>query len=170
MNNLSVMFSSNDMTWETPLELFNKLNYEFNFTTDVCAGHYTFKCKKYYTVEDDGLTQDWSNDICWMNPPYGKDITVWMKKAYEESLKGAVVVALIPARTDTRYWHDYCMNASEIRFIKGRLKFGNSENSAPFPSALIIFDNKSNDLKVTCYDKGFVRIIECMKKRAFLYI
>jgi len=131
------MFSSDDMTWETPQNLFNKLNDEFHFTLDVCALPNTAKCKEYYTPEIDGLKQEWKG-VCWMNPPYGRQIGVWLKKAYEESLKGIMVVCLIPSRTDTKYWHDYCMKSSEIRFIKGRLKFGDGKNSAPFPSMLII--------------------------------
>ena len=161
MNNLSVMFSSNDMTWETPIGLFNKLNNEFGFTVDVCAGHFTAKCPKYYTEQDDELSKDWSNDICWMNPPYGKDIYLWMKKTYEESLKGATVVALIPSRTDTVYWQEFCMKATEIRFIKGRLKFGDSQNSAPFPSAIIIFSPKdpNQPVKISSYDRGYITIM-----------
>lgn len=144
--NIDVMFSSNDMTWETPLELFNELNEEFHFNTDVCAVPETAKCKEYYTPEIDGLKQKW-HGVCWMNPPYGKDIGKWMEKAYMESLNGVIVVCLIPARTDTKYWHNYCFKASEIRFIKGRLRFGNSNNSAPFPSAIVIFNNNvSNNI------------------------
>jgi len=144
--NTELMFSSKDMTWETPQDIFDKLNKEFNFTLDVCALPETAKCKDYYTPEIDGLKQKW-NGICWMNPPYGRQLGVWIKKAYEESLNGNVVVCLIPSRTDTKYWHDYCMKASEIRFIRGRLKFGNSDTSAPFPSAIIVFDN-SNDINL----------------------
>ncbi len=150
-NTINTMFSSKDMTWETPIELFNKLNDEFNFTLDVCALKETAKCDKFFTPEIDGLKQDWSNNVCWMNPPYGRQIQLWLEKAYNESLKDSTtVVCLIPSRTDTKYWHNYCMNASEIRFIKGRLKFGNSKNSAPFPSAIIIF-NGNNDLKIKTY-------------------
>lgn len=150
-NTINTMFSSKDMTWETPIELFNKLNDEFNFTLDVCALKETAKCDKFFTPEIDGLKQDWSNNVCWMNPPYGRQIQLWLEKAYNESLKdNTTVVCLIPSRTDTKYWHNYCMNASEIRFIKGRLKFGNSKNSAPFPSAIIIF-NGNNDLKIKTY-------------------
>ncbi len=145
----NVMFSSKDQTWETPIKFFNKVNKEFNFDIDVCATEATAKCDIYYTPEIDGLKQDW-NGNCWMNPPYGREIGKWIKKAYEESLKGATVVCLIPARTDTTYWHEYIFPyASEIRFIKGRLKFGNSTNSAPFPSALVIFKNDSNSLRVS---------------------
>jgi phage N-6-adenine-methyltransferase len=146
------MFSSNDMTWETPQWLFNKLDKEFNFTLDVCALPETAKCKNYYTPQIDGLKQDWEDNICWMNPPYGREVGVWIEKAYNESLKGATVVCLIPSRTDTKYWHDYCMKASEIRFIKGRLKFGDSKNSAPFPSAIVIFNGKQNsNIKISTY-------------------
>ncbi|MCD3321617.1 adenine methyltransferase [Clostridium botulinum D/C] len=145
------MFSSDDMTWETPQDLFNKLDNEFHFTLDVCALPETAKCKNYYTPEIDGLKQEWKG-VCWMNPPYGRQIGIWLKKAYEESLKGIKVVCLIPSRTDTKYWHDYCMKASEIRFIKGRLKFGKSTNSAPFPSAIIVFDNGNDNLKINAYN------------------
>jgi len=146
------MFSSNDMTWETPQWLFNKLDKEFHFTLDVCALPETAKCKNYYTPQIDGLKQDWEDNICWMNPPYGREVGVWIEKAYKESLKGAIVVCLIPSRTDTKYWHDYCMKANEIRFIKGRLKFGDSKNSAPFPSAIVIFNGRQSDkIKISTY-------------------
>lgn len=151
MNN--TLFSSKDMTWETPIEEFMKLNNEFHFTIDICASHHTAKCKRYYTEETDELSKDWSNEICWMNPPYGKDISLWMRKAYLESLRGATVVCLILARTDTRYWHNYCMRASEIRFVKGRLKFGNSVNSAPFPNAIVIFRPNCRELIINSYEK-----------------
>ncbi len=146
------MFSSNDMTWETPQWLFDKLDKEFHFTLDVCALPETAKCKNYYTPQIDGLKQDWEDNICWMNPPYGREVGVWIEKAYKESLKGAIVVCLIPSRTDTKYWHDYCMKANEIRFIKGRLKFGDSKNSAPFPSAIVIFNGRQSDkIKISTY-------------------
>lgn len=149
--NTDLMFSSNDMTWETPQNLFDKLNKEFHFTLDVCALPETAKCENYFTPQIDGLKQEWSG-VCWMNPPYGKEIGIWLEKAYIESLKGVTVVCLIPSRTDTKYWHNYCMKADEIRFIKGRLKFGNSTNSAPFPSALIIFNkDKNKNIKISTY-------------------
>lgn len=137
---MSVHFSSKTNEWSTPQSFFNELDKEFNFTLDPCATHDNAKCDKYYTIEDDGLLQDWSKDIVFMNPPYGREIKHWVQKAYEESLKGATVVCLIPARTDTTYWHDYIFNkADDIRFIKGRLKFGDGKNSAPFPSAVIVY-------------------------------
>jgi len=148
------MFSSNDMTWETPQWLFDKLDKEFHFTLDVCASANNTKCNKYWNVEQDALKHNWAanKEVYWMNPPYGREVGVWIEKAYNESLKGATVVCLIPSRTDTKYWHDYCMKASEIRFIKGRLKFGDSKNSAPFPSAIVIFNGKQNsNIKISTY-------------------
>ena len=140
-----VMFSSKTVEWTTPQAFYDRLNQEFNFTLDPCCTDETAKCSTYYTEADDGLTQPWAGHSVFMNPPYGRSIKDWIRKAYEESQKpNTVVVALIPARTDTRYWHDYCMEASEIRFIKGRLKFGESNNSAPFPSAVVVFGSGSN--------------------------
>lgn len=105
---------------------------------DVCALQENAKCNKYFTPEQDGLKQDWIG-TCWMNPPYGKTISKWVEKAYNEHIKhGSTVVCLLPSRTDTKWFHDYCMKG-EIRFIKGRLKFGGSKNSAPFPSVVVIF-------------------------------
>lgn len=136
------LFSSATNEWATPQDFYNILNKEFNFTLDPCATRQNAKCNKYFTIDDNGLEQDWSNDIVFMNPPYGREIKNWVEKAYKESVKGAVVVCLIPARTDTRYWHNWIFNkASEIRFVKGRLKFGGEKNSAPFPSAVIVFDS-----------------------------
>lgn len=137
---MSVHFSSKTDLWYTPQWLFNKYNEKYNFTLDVCATHENAKCKNYFTEEIDGLYQDWEG-VCWMNPPYGRTIKQWMKKAYESSLNGATVVCLVPSRTDTNWWHDYAMKG-EIEFIKGRLKFGGSKNSAPFPSAVVVFEGK----------------------------
>lgn len=138
---MQVHYSSKSNEWSTPQYLFDKLDREFSFTLDPCDTDGNAKCDKYFTVDDDGLIQDWSNDIVFMNPPYGREIKYWVQKAYEESLKGATVICLIPAITDTIYWHDYIFGkASDIRFLKGRLKFGESKNSAPFPSAIIVFN------------------------------
>ena len=134
------LFSSKSMEWETPQKFYNQLNDRYSFTLDPCATESTAKCEKYFTESDDGLSQDWGGNVVFMNPPYGRAISSWIKKAYEESRKNnTVVVCLIPARTDTKYWHNYCMKAHEINFIKGRLKFGGSKNAAPFPSAVIVF-------------------------------
>lgn len=137
---MEVHYSSKSNEWATPQNLFDELNDEFNFTLDPCATDENAKCSKYFTIEDDGLSKDWSNDVVFMNPPYGREIKKWIKKAYEESLNGVTVVCLIPARTDTTYWHDFIFDkADDIRFLRGRLKFGNSKNSAPFPSAIVVY-------------------------------
>ena len=122
--------------WATPQDLFDELDKEFHFTLDVCASDWNAKCKKYFTEKDDGLKQDWTG-VCWMNPPYGREIGKWIKKASE--IQGGVVVALLPARTDTKWFHDYIYKKAEIRFIKGRVKFG-GKGPAPFPSMIVIFN------------------------------
>lgn len=136
-----VLFSSNSEEWATPQDLFDKVNLEFNFTLDVCATHDNAKCPKYFTKKEDGLSQDWTGEICWMNPPYGRDIGKWTKKAKDSAAQGARVVALLPARTDTKWFHEHIYSNpwAHITFIKGRLKFGDSKNSAPFPSMLVDF-------------------------------
>lgn len=141
--NTDIMFSSKSVEWETPQDLFDKLNKEFHFTTDVCANDNNHKCDYYFRKEDpiDGLEMEWTGR-CWMNPPYGREIGKWIKKAHDEVKRGVpLVVCLLPARTDTRWFHEYIYNQKdvEIRFLKGRLKFGNSKNSAPFPSMIVIF-------------------------------
>lgn len=132
------LMSSNTNEWATPVKFFEELNKEFNFTLDPCATSENAKCKKFYTKKDDGLLKSWDNEIVFMNPPYGKEIIKWVEKAYNENLKGATIVCLLPARTDTRWFHNYIYNKHEIRFIKGRLKFNDSKQSAPFPSMLVI--------------------------------
>jgi len=135
----SGLFTSKTCEWETPQDFFDKLDDEFGFTVDVCANKNNNKVDTYYGTLVDGLSQEWRG-TCWMNPPYGREIKKWMEKAYKSSIEnGATVVCLVPARTDTAWWHDYAMKADEIRYIRGRLKFGGSKNSAPFPSALVIF-------------------------------
>ncbi len=124
--------------WPTPDYVFNKLNQEFGFNLDVCATDLNHKCDRYFTKEIDGLKQEWTG-ICWMNPPYGRTIGQWVKKAVESARGGAIVVCLLPARTDTRWWTDYVLKASELRFISGRIKFGDSKIGAPFPSVIAIF-------------------------------
>jgi len=137
----AVWASSATDLWATPQDFFDKLHAEFAFEVDVCASPENAKCERYFTKEDDGLAQDWFGS-CWMNPPYGREIGKWMKKAKEAVEWGATtVVCLVPARTDTAWWHDYAM-AGEIRFIRGRLKFGGHKNSAPFPCAVVIFRAK----------------------------
>lgn len=139
MNN-ELMFSSKTDLWSTPWNFFEELNDEFHFTLDPCSTHENAKCYKHFTIEEDGLLQDWGNEVVFCNPPYGRQIKNWVKKAYEESQKdNTTVVMLIPARTDTIYFHEYIYHKAEIRFIKGRLKFGDAKNAAPFPSMVVIF-------------------------------
>lgn len=130
--------TSNTPEWETPQDLFDELDKEFNFQLDVCATKENAKVGRFYNKSEDGLSKEWLG-TCWMNPPYGREIGKWVFKAFCEGKNGTTVVALLPARTDTRWFHDYIYNKAEIRFIKGRLKFSNSKNSAPFPSMIVIF-------------------------------
>lgn len=138
----SSLYSSNKADWETPQNLFDALNKEFNFTLDPCCTKETAKCKRYYTKEDDGLSQDWIGTV-FMNPPYGREISEWMKKAKMESDKGAIVVCLVPARTDTKWWHTYAMKSSEIRLLTRRLTFSGASNKATFPAAIVIFNREA---------------------------
>lgn len=145
MNN-ELMFSSKTDLWSTPWNFFEKLNDEFHFTLDPCSTHENAKCYKHFTIEEDGLLQDWGNEVVFCNPPYGRQIKDWVKKSYEESQKdNTTVVMLIPARTDTIYFHEYIYHKAEIRFIKGRLKFGDAKNAAPFPSMVVIFRKDTNE-------------------------
>lgn len=139
--NKDVMFSSATDNWATPQDFFDKLNAEFHFDLDVCADEINHKCDKYYTKEQDGLCMPWKG-IVWCNPPYGREIGKWVRKALFASVGGSTVVMLIPARTDTKWFHDYIYKRDnvEIRFVRGRLKFGNSKNSAPFPSMVVVFN------------------------------
>ena len=136
---MNVHFSSKTDNWATPQDLFDAWDAVYNFELDVCASPDNAKCQTYFTKEQDGLAQDWSNKVCWMNPPYGREIGKWMKKAYESSRQGATVVCLVPSRTDTAWWHDYA-DKGTVFFLRGRLKFGGSKNSAPFPSAVVVFN------------------------------
>jgi site-specific DNA-methyltransferase (adenine-specific) len=137
--NTDLMFSSATDQWATPLDFFRQWDALFHFTLDVCADATNAKCERYFDREANGLRQDWGKNVCWMNPPYGREIKRWIDKAYEASVCGATVVCLLPARTDTAWWHDYIIPHAEVVFIRGRLKFGGATNSAPFPSALVTF-------------------------------
>lgn len=142
MNN-ELMFSSKTDNWSTPQEFFDELNKEFDFTLDPCADDYNHKCEKYFTEEQDGLSKIWGGqERIFCNPPYGKEIGLWVRKcSLTNQEQGNLIVMLLPARTDTRWFHEYIYRKSnvEIRFIKGRLKFGESKNSAPFPSMVVVF-------------------------------
>ncbi len=146
------LFSSATDLWSTPQDFFDRLNEEFGFVLDVAANASNYKCPQYFTKDSDGLSRNWaawvrnialaaediSQGSIWMNPPYGREIGKWVQKAYEESQKGCTVVCLLPARTDTKWFQDYCLKG-ECRFVRGRLKFGNAKNSAPFPSVVVVF-------------------------------
>lgn len=131
-------YSSKSAEWSTPQWLFDQLDEEFGFTLDACAQEHNAKCSTYYSPEQDGLVQEWQGTV-WCNPPYGRTIKQWVKKAYESSLAGATVVCLLPARVDTAWFHDYCFRHGEVRFLRGRLQFEGSDNMAPFPSVVVIF-------------------------------
>lgn len=147
-------FTSIKQDWETPINLFQKLNSEFLFNFDLAASNSNFKCKNYFSINDNSLKQDW-NGICWLNPPYGdkkSKLSDWCKKAYLESVRNdkLIVVMLIPARTNTKWFHDYCMKASELRFICGRPKFGGADHGLPQPLVIVVFQ-KNKPLKVSSY-------------------
>lgn len=136
--NADVMFSSKTCMWETPQDFFDKLNDKYHFEIDVCAIPENAKCTEYFTPEIDGLKQNWGGHRCWCNPPYGREIGKWVEKAAKSK---ALTVMLLPARTDTKWFHDHIYGKADVRFVKGRLKFGGCANSAPFPSMVVIFDN-----------------------------
>lgn len=137
MNKSLLSTGKND--WETPQDFFDELNKEFNFTLDPCASEQSRKCEKYFTEKENGLLQDWSGEVVFCNPPYSaKEQDAWVKKCYEESCH-AVVVMLVPARTDTERFHKYILPHAEIRFLKGRLTFVGAKNPAPFPTMVVIF-------------------------------
>lgn len=132
------MMSSNSEEWETPQDFFDALDAVFQFELDAAASAQNAKCTRYWTKEDDALIQRWDG-VVWCNPPYGRVIGEFVKKGYEEAQKGSMVVMLVPARTDTRWWHDWVMKAAEIKLVRGRLRFVGAPSSAPFPSAIVVF-------------------------------
>lgn len=146
MNNQELFGMAEKRTdiWATPKDFFDKLDGVFNFTLDVCALPENAKCEKYYSPSDNGLMQEWSG-ICWMNPPYGREITDWVAKADYTAKQGHTVVALVPVRTDARWFQNYCLGR-EIHFIKGRLKFGGSASNAPFGCCVVVFRPSLSDV------------------------
>ena len=134
-----VLYSSRSEEWPTPPDLFAILDREFHFTLDPCATPENAKCAKFYTRDDDGLIQDWGTERVFCNPPYGKKIREWTCKCFDASRAGATVVLLAHARTDTRWFHDWVYGKAELRFVKGRLKFGDGTQSAPFPSLVAVY-------------------------------
>lgn len=144
-----VLFSSKTDQWATPQIFFDHLNDEFHFDLDPCADEKNHKTELYFTKEDDGLTKDWSGHRVFCNPPYGRTIGKWVEKSFKEGVKdNTLVVLLIPARTDTSYFHDYIYNRAEIRFVPGRLKFGGSSTGAPFPSMVVIYRGPKMQRKI----------------------
>ena len=138
MARLTKQFESATVEWNTPDSIYDPLNKEFGFNLDVCATSENTKCGRFYTKEDNGLLQSWFG-ICWMNPPYGRELAKWIYKAAKEQKNGVTTVALIPARTNTGWWHDIIMPKAEIRFIRGRPKFGNAKEGLPWPMAVVVF-------------------------------
>lgn len=137
-----LMFSSKKQDWATPQYFFDKLNEEFHFTLDPCADDLNHKCEKYYTLEQNGLNQSWSDEVVFCNPPYGRELPKWVKKCYDETETGncKCAVMLIPARTDTRWFHEYIHHkACEVRFVRGRIKFEGNKYNAPFPSMIVVY-------------------------------
>lgn len=138
--NTKGVFSSQTDEWATPQWLFDELDAEFHFDLDPCATDENHKCAEYYTKADDGLAKNWEGRTVFCNPPYGRQIVKWVRKACEEAQKpGTTVVLLVPARTDTKWFHEYIYGKAEIRFIRGRLHFNNSKQSAPFPSMVVVW-------------------------------
>lgn len=139
--NTNGIFSSRSDLWETPQDLFDKLDAIYHFQTDVCALPENAKCEHYFTPEQDGLSQEWAG-VCWCNPPYGREVGKWVEKAARSD---ATVVMLLPARTDTWWFHDLCMRVGQVHFLRGRLRFGDSKCNAPFPSMIVVFGGPRYD-------------------------
>lgn len=139
--NTDVLFSSKTDQWATPQDFFDKLNEEFHFTLDPCADEFNHKCDRFFSEKENGLVQDWSGETVFCNPPYGRETKKRVQKCFQEVHEGCCpcAVMLIPSRTDTQWFHQYIYQKAEVRFVKGRLKFGDSKNSAPFPSMVVIF-------------------------------
>jgi phage N-6-adenine-methyltransferase len=141
--------------WETPPEFFAALDAEFGFTLDVCATPANAKCARFFTPADDGLAQDWGRNVCWMNPPFGAEIPRWMAKAWDAATLGATVVSLVPARVDTRWWHEYA-ERGEYRFVRGRIRFVGAPYNAPFPCAVVLFRFPGAAAPLPVIDSRFV--------------
>ena len=139
------LFSSASDEWETPQELFDRLNDEFHFTIDVCATEQNKKVSRCFTREQDGLKQDWTGETVWCNPPYGRSIKAWIHKAYNHFIGGGTAVLLLPARTDTGWFHEYIYGKAEVRFLRGRVHFNGSKWNAPFPSIIVVYRGEAHD-------------------------
>jgi phage N-6-adenine-methyltransferase len=146
------MGSSERMDWPTPRATFAQLHAEFAFTVDACASPGNACLPRYWTETDEGLMQPWEGERVWMNPPYGRQLPRWMEKAWNESRVADLIVALVPSRTDTRWWHEYAMDAEEIRFVRGRLRFHGAVNAAPFPVSLVIWRGSPSPSRLSSSD------------------
>lgn len=143
-NNRGMMTSETD-EWSTPQDLFDEFDRVYGFELDVSATPENTKCGRFYTKDDDGLRQEWhsSSRVAWMNPPYGRTIGAWVEKAYRESQEGMTIVCLLPARTDTAWFHEWVAGKAELTFLRGRLKFGGHQSNAPFPSLVAVYRPKA---------------------------
>lgn len=151
--NYNVIFSSDNDVWPTPADFFERLDAEFNFGLDVCSSTNNHKAPAYYAIDHpdesrrDGLDQDWAAEAAelgglgvFCNPPYGSGIENWMRKAHEAAQAGATVVTLVPVRSSSGWWHDLVlMTGAEVRYVRGRLTFGDAKHSAAFSSAVVIY-------------------------------
>ncbi|MCK9458739.1 MAG: phage N-6-adenine-methyltransferase [Proteobacteria bacterium] len=156
MVNFDSKFNSVKQDWETPDELFNKLDEEFHFNWDLAASESNKKCDLFYSETDNALIQEWKGS-CWLNPPYGDKngkLKDWVIKSYKESQKycTTTIVMLIPARTNTNWWHEYCMKAKEIKFIRGRPKFSGATQGLPQPLALVVFEKHNGETRISTFD------------------
>ena len=148
------MVSSKSNEWETPVALFDDLDSEFHFTLDPCATKDNAKCSRFYTQKENGLKQSWADEIVFMNPPYGGNTGKWVEKAWYESQNGAVIVCLLVSSTDRSYWHDYIFPyAKQIRWLRGRITFGEAQSTAPFASAIVIFSKKNTQYQKQGYKR-----------------
>ena len=164
--NTKVHFSSANDEWETPKDLFDLLDTEFQFTLDVCASKENAKCRSFYSKQDDALSNPWTGR-CWMNPPYGRQIGAWvMKAALEAEKRKSIVVCLLPSRTDTRWWHFLVSGASEIRFLRGRLTFVGAKHPAPFPSAIVVFGTPRRQNPVSYWNWRRTKIVSPNPRRS----
>ncbi len=140
------LYASGSCEWATPQWLFDELDAEFHFTLDPCSTDENAKCRKHYTVADNGLAKDWTGETVFCNPPYGRGVSDWVRKCYLHATSGGgTSVMLIPARTDTEWFHEYIYGKAEVRFLRGRLKFGGSKWNAPFPSMVVVFRGCENE-------------------------
>jgi site-specific DNA-methyltransferase (adenine-specific) len=148
--------------WETDPELYKVLNNVYRFTLDPCCVKETAKCNKFYTPIENGLIQDWTNEVVFMNPPYSRgNIDKWIEKAYNESLKRAVIVALIPVSASAKWWHKYVIGKCDLVYIQGRVKFVGAESTAPFSSVLAIYGDKNNDFFNMEKKRGGFFVLNC---------